>query len=228
MRSTFTTAKASRQNRWRRRNIDAFLDAGVDAVVANAAGCGAGHERILAISLRDDPILRGEGGSDSASHRQGCRAISRRISASWVNSPPKDDCYLSRPLSSCPRPARAQPAAEFAEIDSGTATQGDGRLGSPAAAVPGFTTSPILGSPSISSKRKCNPWPQLKPKLLSHPIRAACSNYGTDRNNTDPEVRFITSWISCDRAYSARPNLRRQMRFSSDRLAQSLEGRAWR
>ena len=38
-----------------RRNIDAFLDAGVDAVVVNAAGCGAAMKEYGHL-LRDDPI----------------------------------------------------------------------------------------------------------------------------------------------------------------------------
>ena len=38
-----------------RRNIDAFLDAGVDAVVVNAAGCGAAMKEYDYL-LRDDPI----------------------------------------------------------------------------------------------------------------------------------------------------------------------------
>jgi len=41
--------------RMARRNIDAFLDAGVDAIVVNAAGCGAAMKEYDHL-LRDDPI----------------------------------------------------------------------------------------------------------------------------------------------------------------------------
>ena len=40
-----------------RRNIDAFLEAGVDAVIVNAAGCGAAMKE-YGYLLRDDPLYR--------------------------------------------------------------------------------------------------------------------------------------------------------------------------
>ena len=43
-----------------RRNIDAFLDADVDAIVVNAAGCGAAMKE-YGYLLRDDPAYRGKG-----------------------------------------------------------------------------------------------------------------------------------------------------------------------
>ena len=59
-----------------RRNIDAFLDADVDAVVVNAAGCGAAMKD-YGYLLRDDEAYA-EKAKRFSSYRQGCRAVSRR------------------------------------------------------------------------------------------------------------------------------------------------------
>ena len=69
-----------------RRNIDAFLDAGVDAVVVNAAGCGAAMKEYDHL-LRDDPLYA-EKAKRFSCYRQRCRASFSAISALWASSPP--------------------------------------------------------------------------------------------------------------------------------------------
>ena len=52
---TFTTANKRRLNRWRGVISTRFLDADVDAIVVNAAGCGAAMKEYDFL-LRDDPV----------------------------------------------------------------------------------------------------------------------------------------------------------------------------
>ena len=104
-----------------RRNIDAFLDADVDAVVVNAAGCGAAMKEYDHL-LRDDPIYAEKAKRFSSIVKDAAQFLGD-LGLVGKLAPLKDDRYLSRPLSSCPRPARTQPAAKLAESDSGTQLQ---------------------------------------------------------------------------------------------------------
>src|SRR5215831_14215040 len=110
-----------------RRNIDVFLDAGVDAIIVNAAGCGAAMKEYDHL-LRDDPAYAEKAKrfstlvKDATEFLAGLGLVGKlaplKISATY-----QDPCHLAHGQ-------RAQPAAGFAESYSRTATEGNGRVGS--------------------------------------------------------------------------------------------------
>ena len=111
-----------------RQNIDAFLEADVDAVIVNAAGCGAAMKEYDHL-LRDDPLYA-EKAKRFASIVKDAAQFLADLGLVGKLAPLEDVGDLSGPLSSRARPTRTQPAAKFVESDSGTQMQGNGRLGS--------------------------------------------------------------------------------------------------
>src|SRR5215468_7570558 len=110
-----------------RRNIDVFLDAGVDAIIVNAAGCGAAMKEYDHL-LCNDPAYAEKAKRFSALVKDATEFVAglpRRQAGAL-----EDISDLSRPLPSRARPTGAQPAAEFAESYSRTATERNGRVGS--------------------------------------------------------------------------------------------------
>ncbi len=98
-----------------RRNIDAFLDSGVDAIIVNAAGCGAAMKEYGHL-LRDDPAYR-----DKAQRFDGMvKDASEFLAGLGLLKPPgriemtvtyQDPCHLAHG-----QKVRAQPRALLAAI----------------------------------------------------------------------------------------------------------------
>ena len=108
-----------------RRNIDAFLAANVDAIIVNAAGCGAAMKEYSYL-LRDDPSYGDKAKRFSMLVKDAGEFLC------WTRTHGKtgtagNDGNLPRPLPSRPRPARPRPAPQAVASNSGARTQRNDR-----------------------------------------------------------------------------------------------------
>ncbi len=117
-RSTFTTAKARRRKRWHAATSIAFLDADVDAVVVNAAGCGAAMKEYGICCATIEAYA--EKAKRFSSRVKDVTEFLASLGLVGKLAPLEMSVTVSGSLPSRARPARSQSAAELADDDSRT------------------------------------------------------------------------------------------------------------
>ena len=181
-----------------RRYIDAFLDADVDAVIVNAAGCGAAMKE-YGYLLRDDPAYAEKAKRFSSIVKDAAQflcdlGLVGKLAPLNMTVTYQDPCHLAHGQRVRSQPRNLLKAIPGLKLQKWKAPTGVGSAG--------IYNITIPRCPSISSKRKCNRWPLLRPKPLSRPIPGCMLQlrYGSQQYGPDVKVYHLMDLL--DRAYS--------------------------
>jgi Fe-S oxidoreductase len=183
-----------------RRNIDAFLDAGVDAVVVNAAGCGAAMKEYGHL-LRDDPIYAEKAKRFSsivkdAAQFLGDLGLVGKLAPLKMTVTYQDPCHLAhgQRVRSQPRNLlKSIPGLQFKEMDGSDRCCGSAGIYN--------ITHPGMSQHLLKEKMQSVAATQAEAVIAPNPGCMLQLRYGSQQYG--PEVKVYHLMDLLDRAYSA-------------------------
>jgi Fe-S oxidoreductase len=182
-----------------RRNIDAFLDAGVDAVVVNAAGCGAAMKEYGHL-LRDDPIYAEKAKRFSsivkdAAQFLGDLGLVGKLAPLKMTVTYQDPCHLAhgQRVRSQPRNLlKSIPGLQFKEMDGSDRCCGSAGIYN--------ITHPEMSQHLLKEKMQSVAATQAEAVVAPNPGCMLQLRYGSQQYG--PEVKVYHLMDLLDRAYS--------------------------
>ena len=182
-----------------RRNIDAFLDAGVDAVVVNAAGCGAAMKEYGHL-LRDDPIYAEKAKRFSsivkdAAQFLGDLGLVGKLAPLKMTVTYQDPCHLAhgQRVRSQPRNLlKSIPGLQFKEMDGSDRCCGSAGIYN--------ITHPGMSQHLLKEKMQSVAATQAEAVIAPNPGCMLQLRYGSQQYG--PEVKVYHLMDLLDRAYS--------------------------
>jgi glycolate oxidase iron-sulfur subunit len=182
-----------------RRNIDAFLDAGVDAVVVNAAGCGAAMKEYGHL-LRDDPIYAEKAKRFSsivkdAAQFLGDLGLVGKLAPLKMTVTYQDPCHLAhgQRVRSQPRNLlKSIPGLQFKEMDGSDRCCGSAGIYN--------ITHPEMSQHLLKEKMQSVAATQAEAVIAPNPGCMLQLRYGSQQYG--PEVKVYHLLDLLDRAYS--------------------------
>jgi Fe-S oxidoreductase len=185
--------------RMARQNIDAFLNAGVDAVVVNAAGCGAAMKEYAHL-LRDDPIYIEKAKRfvrlvKDASEFLSTLGIVGKLAPLKLSVTYQDPCHLAhgQRIRSQPRDLlKAIPELTLREMDSADRCCGSAGIYN--------ITHPEMSQHLLKEKMQSVAATQAEAVVAPNPGCMLQLRYGSQRYGPDVKIYHLMDLL--DRAYS--------------------------
>lgn len=182
-----------------RRNIDAFLDAGVDTVIVNAAGCGAAMKEYGHL-LRDDPIYAEKAKRFSsivkdAAQFLGDLGLVGKLAPLKMTVTYQDPCHLAhgQRVRSQPRNLlKSIPGLQFKEMDGSDRCCGSAGIYN--------ITHPEMSQHLLKEKMQSVAATQAEAVIAPNPGCMLQLRYGSQQYG--PEVKVYHLLDLLDRAYS--------------------------
>jgi glycolate oxidase iron-sulfur subunit len=193
--------------RMARQNIDAFLDAGVDAIIVNAAGCGAAMKE-YGYLLRDDPTYAERAKRFSllvkdASEFLADLGLVGRLAPLEMSVTYQDPCHLAhgQRVRSQPRKLlQAIPGLRFIEMEGSDRCCGSAGIYN--------ITHPGMSQHLLKEKLQSIAATKAEAVVAPNPGCMLQLRYGTQRYG--PEVKIYHLIDLLDRAYAAAEGTRRE------------------
>src|SRR5919106_4007107 len=182
-----------------RRNIDAFMDAGVDAVIVNAAGCGAAMKEYGHL-LRDDPIYAEKAKRFSpivkdAAQFLGDLGLVAKLAPLKMTVTYQDPCHLAhgQRVRSQPRNLlKAIPGLQFKEMDGSDRCCGSAGIYN--------ITHPGMSQELLKEKMQAVAATSAEAIVAPNPGCMLQLRYGAQRYGPNVKVYHLMDLL--DRAYS--------------------------